>query len=46
MLAVGALYLFFEDSIITQLPSTKRKMAQEGKPLISRAVLGAQVRGA
>ncbi|KAE9970179.1 Glycosyl phosphatidyl inositol anchor synthesis [Venturia inaequalis] len=43
MLAVGALYLFYEDSIIEQLPSTKRKGAAEKKPLISRVVIGIQV---
>jgi len=43
MLIVGALYLFFEDSIIKQLPSRKRKEVEEGKPLISRAVIGIQV---
>jgi hypothetical protein len=44
MLAVGVLYLVFEDSIIQQLPSTQKKEAQKGKPLISRAVVGIQVR--
>jgi GPI ethanolamine phosphate transferase 1 len=43
MLFVGALYLFFEDSIIEQLPSTKRKEGEQDKTLISRAVVGIQV---
>jgi phosphatidylinositol glycan class N len=44
MIAVGGLYLLFEDSIIEQLPSTKRKEEKLHKPLISRAVVGIQVR--
>jgi hypothetical protein len=43
MIAVGGLYLLFEDSIIEQLPSTKEKEAQHDKPIISRAVVGIQV---
>lgn len=43
MLVVGALYLFYEDSIVKQLPFTKRKEAAEDKPLVSRTVIGIQV---
>lgn len=43
MLVVGALYLFYEDSIVDQLPSTKCKEAAEEKPLVSRIVIGIQV---
>jgi phosphatidylinositol glycan class N len=43
MFVVGILYLFFEDSIIEQLPSTKRNEAKKERPLISRAVIGVQV---
>jgi len=43
MLVVGVAYLFFEDTIIEQSPSTKLREAEEGKPLISRAVIGLQV---
>ncbi|KAF2430990.1 GPI ethanolamine phosphate transferas-like protein [Tothia fuscella] len=43
MFVVGATYLLFENSIIEQLPSTKREESQQGAPLISRAVIGIQV---
>jgi hypothetical protein len=43
MLVVGGLYLLFEDSIIEQLPGTKREETRQGAPLISRAVIGIQV---
>ncbi|TID20503.1 GPI ethanolamine phosphate transferase 1 [Venturia nashicola] len=43
MLVVGTLYLFYEDSITEQPPSTKRAEAAEEKPLISRVVIGIQV---
>jgi phosphatidylinositol glycan class N len=43
MLAVGGLYLLFEDSVIKQLPATRREESREGRPLISRAVIGTQV---
>ncbi|QDS69199.1 Glycosyl phosphatidyl inositol anchor synthesis [Venturia effusa] len=43
MLFVGALYLFYEDSILEQLPSTKRGEATEERPLLSRSVIGIQI---
>jgi phosphatidylinositol glycan class N len=43
MAAIGIAYIAFEDYIIEQLPKTKEVEAAAGKPLISRAVLGAQI---
>lgn len=43
MAAVGIAYIFFEDSIIEQLPKTKDQEAKAVKPLITQAVFGTQI---
>jgi hypothetical protein len=43
MATIGMTYIVFEDYIIEQLPETKEGLAA-GKPLVSRAVFGVQVR--
>lgn len=43
MFTVGALYLFFEKSIIAKSTATKKGLASEKADALSRTILGTQV---